>query len=287
MNDIIETLINNLPSILAGHIIINPNRIEDIRIKYENQTKNSRASAEEIAKEYNNALILLKSTHGNNESCQTIGCLSEDEMDKIFQELENTTEWVYILHVSFVLREGPTNETKTDEAVALMTNWINENCFEFTFEGMEIKFTTLQERNIHTDKQIYDWCKDGDLKIYVTGEFEIINDLRNYSHILIHKLRTVLDGKDDENWELIVWILKTGMVYHPENYVANILFQSNSIDTSLFNVSGEVTICSNRSTLEDCWPQVEVDAGSCEWNEDGSIDFHGGMFGVHQHLKRY
>ena len=125
---------------------------------------------------------------------------------------------------------------------------------------------------------MYDWCKDGDLKIYVTGEFEIINDLENSSTFLIHKLRSAFDGKDDENWELIVLILKSGMVYHPENYVANILFQSNSIDTSLFNVSGEVTICANRSTLEDCWPQVEVDAGSCEWNEDGSIDFHGGMF---------
>ena len=87
MNDIIETLIKNLPSILASHIIINPNRIEDIRIKYENQTKNSRASAEEIAKEYNNALILLRSTHGNNESCQTIGCLSEDEIVNYLKNL--------------------------------------------------------------------------------------------------------------------------------------------------------------------------------------------------------
>ena len=75
---------------------------------------------------------------------------------------------------SFVLTEGPANETQTDEAVVRMTNWIYQNCFELKYDGMEIKFTTLQERNIHTDKQMNEWCKDGDLAFYYTGEFEKI-----------------------------------------------------------------------------------------------------------------
>ena len=94
------------------------------------------------------------------------------------------------------------------------------------------------------------------------------------------------DKNDAANWELLVRIFESGLVYHPENYVANILFQSNSIETSSFNVSGEVTICSNRSTLTDCWPQIEVNASSCEWMEDGSIIYKGGIFGIHQNLKR-
>ena len=39
---------------------------------------------------------------------------------------------------------------------------------------MELKFTSLQERNVYNGSQIRDWCRDGDLVTYVTGEFDII-----------------------------------------------------------------------------------------------------------------
>ena len=70
-----------------------------------------------------------------------------------------------------------------------MTNFIKENSFELTFEGMNIKFTSLQvffggddyfkqnclkERNLYNESLLYDWCKDGDLAFYVTGQFEVL-----------------------------------------------------------------------------------------------------------------
>ena len=42
------------------------------------------------------------------------------------------------------LREGPENETSTNDIVSKMTNFIKENSFELTFDGMNIKFTSLQ-----------------------------------------------------------------------------------------------------------------------------------------------
>ena len=167
----------------------------------------------------------------------------------------------------------------------MMTNWIRENEFELTYDGMEIKFTTLRERNIHTDKEISDWCKDGDLIMYSTGEFEIVGDQENSSKSLMFGFKNAFDEHNDANWELAVRILENGIVYHSENYVANILFQSNSIDSSLFNISGDVTICSNRSTVE-CWPQLEVNISSCKWNEDGSFVYNGSIFGIHLNHRR-
>ena len=43
-------------------------------------------------------------------------------------------------------REGGQNETSTNEIVSIMTNYIQENSFELGFDGMEIKFTSLQEK---------------------------------------------------------------------------------------------------------------------------------------------
>ena len=75
-----------------------------------------------------------------------------------------------------------------------MTNFIKENSFELTFDGMDLKFTSLrviyilspilitlftQERNVYNESLLYDWCKDGDLKSYVTGEFEVLMSGRN------------------------------------------------------------------------------------------------------------
>jgi len=33
--------------------------------------------------------------------------------------------------------------------------------------------TAIQERNIYNESQLYDWCKDGDLSSFVTGEFDV------------------------------------------------------------------------------------------------------------------
>ena len=88
----------------------------------------------------------------------------------------------------FFHREGPENETSTNDIVSKMTNFIKENSFELTFDGMNIKFTSLQvsgsalcppgltdiqERNIYNESQLYDWCKDGDLQSFATGEFDV------------------------------------------------------------------------------------------------------------------
>ena len=32
---------------------------------------------------------------------------------------------------------------------------------------MDLKFTSLQERNVYNSSQIRDWCRDGDLVTYV------------------------------------------------------------------------------------------------------------------------
>ena len=91
---------------------------------------------------------------------------------------------------------------------------------------------------------------------------------------------------------------ETGKVYHQDNYVANILFSSDILQTEIFNgtvfnISGEVIICSNRwevkviqqrlSTLsprstineDNCKGIVIVDSDSIKWNEDGSITYSG------------
>ena len=129
INDIIGQLITNLPAIINQSIVVDPNRFEDVKIRYENQTKKSRESNDQISFEYKKAWEkLINASNGGN--CPTIGCLSGDKVSEMIDELGNTTEWVYILYVSFVLKEGSENETKTDAVVATMTNWIRENCFK-------------------------------------------------------------------------------------------------------------------------------------------------------------
>merc|ERR1719189_1251072 len=133
----------------------------------------------------------------------------------------------------------------------MMTKFIKENCFELTFEGMDLKFTSLQERNIYNESQIRVWCRDGDLETFVTGEFDIITIMGNRTQVL--DLVQLIDVAVNE---LIVLIRETGKIYHQDNYVANILFSSDIVQTeifngTLFNISGEVTICSNRSTINE------------------------------------
>ena len=50
------------------------------------------------------------------------------------------------LNRHWFFREGGQNETSTNEIVSIMTNYIQENSFELGFDGMEIKFTSLQEK---------------------------------------------------------------------------------------------------------------------------------------------
>ena len=125
---------------------------------------------------YGNAFLTFLSEELSNDidTCFTIGCISLEELDKAFEEILETPEYVYILYVSFVIKEGPPDETSTNEIVSRMTNFIKENSFEISVDGMNIKFTSLKERNIYNDSMIKDWCKDGDLGTFVTGEFDVI-----------------------------------------------------------------------------------------------------------------
>ena len=65
---------------------------------------------------------------------------------------------------------------------------------------MDLKFTSLQERNVYNSSQIRDWCRDGDLETFVTGEFDIITIMGNISHNfltphLIVKDKQIYDDK--------------------------------------------------------------------------------------------
>ena len=125
---------------------------------------------------YGNAFLtfLSEELSGDIDTCFTIGCISWKQLDKAFDEIFETPEYVYILYVNFVIKEGPEDETSTNEIVSRMTNFIKENSFEISVDGMNIKFTSLKERNIYNDYVIKDWCKDGDLGTFVTGEFDVI-----------------------------------------------------------------------------------------------------------------
>ena len=58
---------------------------------------------------------------------------------------------------------------------------------------MELKFTSLQERNVYNGSQIRDWCRDGDLVTYVTGEFDIITIMGDNNVLtLCHTTGTLL-----------------------------------------------------------------------------------------------
>ena len=42
INDIIDTLISNLPDLLGANIVFSPDRIDALSIKYKNQTRHAR-----------------------------------------------------------------------------------------------------------------------------------------------------------------------------------------------------------------------------------------------------
>ena len=135
----------------------------------------SSASRQEMLDFYGIALVTFwREELSSDPGCLTIGCVTWDQLEKAFDEISLTPEYVYILYVSFIIRRGPEEETATHEIVSRMTNFIKENCFEISVDGMNIKFTSLQERNIYNDSMIKDWCKDGDLGTFVTGEFDVI-----------------------------------------------------------------------------------------------------------------
>ena len=73
--------------------------------------------------------------HHHSGVCVHTGCLIYHQELKIISL--NTTQLT-------CNREGPANETSTNDIVSKMTNFIKENSFELTFEGMNIKFTSLQ-----------------------------------------------------------------------------------------------------------------------------------------------
>ena len=73
--------------------------------------------------------------HHHSRVCVHTGCLIYHQELKIISL--NTTQLT-------CNREGPSNETSTNDIVSKMTNFIKENSFELTFDGMNIKFTSLQ-----------------------------------------------------------------------------------------------------------------------------------------------
>ena len=56
---------------------------------------------------------------------------------------------------------------------------------------MDLKFTSLQERNVYNSSQIRNWCRDGDLETYVTGEFDIITIMGN-KHCVINLILSLV-----------------------------------------------------------------------------------------------
>ena len=96
---------------------------------------------------------------GGGEDCRTIGCISVEEQRQVLADITNTPEYVHILYTHFLILEGEEDDMPTNEIVSLMTKFIKENSFELTFEGMDLKFTSLAERNVYNETQIRGWCR--------------------------------------------------------------------------------------------------------------------------------
>ena len=242
MIDILDILNTTLRIKLASDVMISKERFNDVQIVDTNQTKKSRADIEEISEVLLNATFLA---YESGLDCGWVGCISFNETVTMIDLLRNQTDWAHILYVSFVMKEGPENETETDLIIAMMVSWIRQNSFQMNLDGLKIKFTTLRERNVHDEKDLTWWCKDGDLASYGNGEFSIVDaNGRNWTN---NQDISILK-KSNNLSELQILTHKNKKIYKSENYVANILFQHPSQGpTTSFNVSGEVTVCENRS----------------------------------------
>ena len=257
MADIMSVLNQSLPISLAIDIMTSPDRFHDVQITFNNQSKKARADEDEVMNRLLDANILaLEESMLDHETCQLISCLTVNESHAMYENLKDKAEWVYILYLSFIMTEGQENETATDIVVARMISLITENSFEIPFEGLKIKFTTLHERNIHSEKDLIWWCKDGDLASYGSGEFSMVDSNgKNWSHSPgLHLLKM-----KNETHDLLVRIHQNGKVYWPHNYVANIMFQSSSPDLYDYKVTGEVMVCENRWP----WPPIICPGQPC------------------------
>ena len=54
------------------------------------------------------------------------GCLTWSEAYMVLENVTAAPEYVYILYVHFLIRDGAPNETETSEIVALMTKFIKD-----------------------------------------------------------------------------------------------------------------------------------------------------------------
>ena len=71
-----------------------------------------------------------------------------DDLPSVFEHfMETTAEFVYILYVSFEMREGGEEEVGTDEVVGMMTEWIQQHSFHYELDGMLVEFTSLQVKH--------------------------------------------------------------------------------------------------------------------------------------------
>ena len=303
MVQILEILNLTLTRRLAGDIMISPDRFHNITITMTNQTRKSRADFQEISVNIEESReMAIRNSLSDPEDCPNIGCMSHNETLSMLELLRNRSEWVHVFYVSFVMSKGPVTETETDKVVGLMTNWIRENSFELELEGLNVKFTTLQERNVHDEKDLNWWCKDGDLANYFNEQFSLVDSSgRHWAEIY-----RILQNKNSSS-ELHIRINENKKIYKPENYVANILFQRSSFSSSAtFNISGTVTVCENRlgrlaphclssssfnlffRSMVECspHPMTFLDPKFCVWLNDGSIEYTGGIFSVPVLLKR-
>ena len=110
---------------------------------------------------------------GGGEDCRTIGCISVEEQRQVLADITNTPEYVHILYTHFLILEGEEDDMPTNEIVSLMTKFIKENSFELTFEGMDLKFTSLAERNVYNETQIRGWCRQTCRRCLKCSEFRI------------------------------------------------------------------------------------------------------------------
>ncbi|XP_023338013.1 uncharacterized protein LOC111708774 isoform X2 [Eurytemora carolleeae] len=290
IDEIIEILRTDFATTLAQDMIIDPNRITNISIIYKEEVHGISRQPAEIEVEIISAIYVLKKSGMWEDTDQ----LSKDEMEEIVSSVINKTKnKFHIFEIYFIIQEGPPDEKGTDEIVASMANFIRENSFILELGSITVKFVSLGEKNVYTEEQFIEWCRDGDIRNFMSGEFEI-NIVNETLDILEDKRWNTFGGAgpggggSPYDLELIATIKKTGKVYHDSDFIANILFQSNPINVMEANYSGVITICDNRAYINDTFcSRVQFNASSFMWSQDGSLIYEGGIFGVKQKYQRW
>ena len=294
IGSITEAIIGSLPGLLANNMEIDMHRISNVSIHWQNSTiRNTMSNVTEIMKSVSNATFMLIESGIWDSSYK----FDLNETIEFVNNIKDTIEhgWAHLLDVSYILKEGGPDELSTDQVVASMTKYIKDNEYSFEIDGMTTHFTALREETVFSDDDLMIWCRGGDLKTYVTGEFDIY--IMNETHrelgeqpeeALMTKVNTrIWIPGETPSWEIYIKILSTGVFYGTSDYLCNILFQQN-INTEETNATGSVTVCENRSVINStfCMMRTTANASNFHWNKDGSISYYGGMTGIQPRLNR-